>query len=159
MTPIERRILINQYRILEALNPDDREHALHREILESGFVGQYGHVIREVEELSQEDCRLVSNSLSLYRALQHARKRLGDGVATEHEVCFPGFDGNGETDFMAYARFLQTQRLFTDVTNENGFNGWDCEVPRYKRMLAAWETVDRKHEMTAEEVRRVLDAR
>ena len=34
----------------------------------------------------------------------------------------------------------------------------DCQVPRYRQMLAAWVTVSSKHEMTEDDVRRVLDA-
>jgi len=65
LSPSERLILANQYRILEALHPrkmSSREadhYAAMRQIVESGDASRYGELVADMQELSATAERAV----------------------------------------------------------------------------------------------------
>jgi uncharacterized protein YfbU (UPF0304 family) len=100
----ERLSLINQFRMLEVLVPDGgRASAI--QILENGFTAEYGQVGHMLSEpLSEDDCRLVQDTLIMYDALQ--RRHSTDKTKVPNDLAFPGFDGNNEAGLLAYLRFM-----------------------------------------------------
>lgn len=105
LTPVERLILANQYRILSALNEEDARHYDYPSrilILESGFEDHYREVFGGIAEpLSAEVCADVANILNLFDAIYEST----NGQPPE-PLRFEGFDHNTQHEALAYAEFL-----------------------------------------------------
>jgi uncharacterized protein YfbU (UPF0304 family) len=173
LTRNERLILANQYTILEKLHPADAAvYAWQREIVEMGYVTHYDELNMSMdEEMPEAASRHVLDVLSLYRDLTFSNKELpADKKFKDEEITFPGFDGNEESQALAYAQFyVNHENRFQELT-DNGKR----EIPNshwatretYERMLAvhrkirATKTNVARHEnLTREEIEQVLEAR
>jgi uncharacterized protein len=110
LTTVERLTLLNQYRILEKVDPPNA--SVYRqacEILESGYTLEYGIELLtgiDPDEMSEDECREVRDILDLYRALKKALQNLPAGTLTAKDAEFPGFDGNEESKQYAYTKFV-----------------------------------------------------
>lgn len=71
ITDVEKIILLNQYRILSKLYPEDRDICeTNIEILESGYTSQYEELFYiDTEEMLEEQCTEVLDILDMYRLL------------------------------------------------------------------------------------------
>ena len=147
MTLTERRILANQFRILALLTKGDSasdDHAAKAEALERGYEAHFDDewFTNDEEVLSKEQCQEVTATLSMFEDLLLSFGRLADktGIPAE-KVNFPGYDGNDETKYMAYARyFCETYdggRRFQNLRSSDGFafNSHRSSVPLYRAML------------------------
>ena len=162
ITRVERKILANQYTVLEKLDPDRaEEYAELREVLENGFVGEYEGVLQgvydESDTMSAEECRYVGDVLQMYDMMQTAFRNGQTGGVDPRRLKFPGFDGNNETKFMAYARHMRKHGrwAFLDLVSED-FNSHSPTEGRYQKMLAAWNASGDKHQLTADDIVRIL---
>jgi uncharacterized protein len=162
LTLKERLLLANQYLILEKLYPNEADrYAQFRKALQNGYVQAYGELTQwfSEDELSTEECRKVMDILDMYRVMRAAHARLSDRAAiTEHDVTFPGFDGNNESKHFSYAKYL-----IEDCGRWEEFKGCDLNthsemMPVYDRMLAAWNQSKDQVELTREDVLRILNA-
>ena len=70
----QRLILINQYKILEKLYPEEAEtYSQHREILEEGYTLHYNDLIQVIsEDIPENLLREVLDILDMYRGLYFA---------------------------------------------------------------------------------------
>ena len=145
LTRSERWILSNQYRLLEALHPEDADHYRKvREALESGdttLIASYSAFIRQTHPpLSEDDRSLVAATLSLYRALQTSYTALEDPTGVEAEALqLPGFAAETEGGFGEHARFLiESETQFAELDRKDDLVSPGPALPGYRRMLAAW---------------------
>ena len=166
LTRQERLILSLQYRILERLSEGEDEADYYRrcrDAVECGYEFEYSGIAQFVYEktLSEAECGLVWDVLIMFDALQNAHRTLANGAGvSEQQVSFPGFDGNTETAFMAYARFiLEDKTRFASLKRPTDVNSHSPEIEVYQRMLRAWEASAKKYELTAVEVKRIMTAR
>ena len=167
LTRTERWILVNQYRILEALYPKEaRDFARDRYALEHGFEGEYPDIIPNIydesEGLSAEECSEVIQIMDMHRALKRSYEALKDKTGIkEYGIKFQGFDGNNETAQMAYARHFCSGDggKFTELDRGDDFNSHGPELDVYRRMMKVWRRFDRSHELTREQIIEILDAR
>ncbi|WP_079222600.1 YfbU family protein [Stenotrophomonas maltophilia] len=162
----DRVLLINQYRILSHL--DESEAGRYQElieILENGYTIFYSMIDSWVDdEMGLEDGRFVLNVLDLYRAMEDLKRRSKDSRILDHGFSyFRGFDGNGETQYMAFCRFLvevqgkfQEQRSYL-LKNDN-FNSHLPMRDKYMRMLAAAKRIPSIWEMSVDEALTILNA-
>lgn len=165
LTRAQRWTLSNQYRILEALYPDEAEDLRHtREALESGYELAYPPVNISEDGVTEEECREVVDILDMHRALHFSYGRLEDkkGIK-EGDVRFRGFDGNNETKYLSYARYFcgldGGGERFKELDRGDGFNSHMPVVDMYRRMLAVWMgQLDRRHDLTKAEIQLVLAA-
>lgn len=132
-TPVERMILINQFRILERLYPDDG-YEVKRKILENGYTLNYKWLmLMDEEEMPEEDCRFVFDVLDMFRAIHNS-----DG-----NIPFKGFDGNYEPDFYGYASFLiMDEKKYQELVNYSDYPDVNSHTPmadKYRRMLTIWK--------------------
>lgn len=165
LSRVERWILSNQYRILEALYPEEADHLAHaREALEQGFEGRYEDLASHIDEsvLSPQECREVVDILAMYDALQRSRTALGEQTKIkEEEVRFAGFDGNNETAQMVYARHFCGGPLgrFQGLDTAKDFNSHFPSLDSYRAMLRVWKDQCKgSYQMTEAQIRQVLDA-
>jgi uncharacterized protein len=167
ISKLERRMLINQYRILAALYP--KEAAYHQrsaEILERGYYELWADeaVGWLSEPLSREEMIYVSNVFDMFDWLQISFDELPDVERAEidpRELIFGGFDGNNESDLMGYARFLREKlERYTNVRIHETLNlNSHCPTgDRYARMLKVLPKRDGLRRLSAAEIKAVLRA-
>jgi uncharacterized protein YfbU (UPF0304 family) len=158
----ERLSLSVQYRILAKLDP---EHGYDRlaTILERGYTRDYDEVMESVrEEVSEEDCKFVYDTLCLYNDLQFSYDQLSEqeqaGIGS---VAFPGFDMNDDHEgiLLGYARFLKSPMMFASLrTASTEFNSHMPMADRYRTMLGKWNSMGtpRPRVFTAEQMKALL---
>ena len=162
----DRVTLINQYRILAALNADEKSHYMELiEVLESGYKIFYSMIDQWVaDEMPEEECQFVLQILNLYRVIEDKKRVSQDSRLLSHNFSFfRGFDGNQETEHMAFARFLiETQGKFQEqeqylLKNDN-LNSHLPMKEKYRAMLAAAGGAAKSGGLSVEDVIAILDA-
>jgi hypothetical protein len=149
LTKSERLILFNQYQILEKLDPENaKDYANAAEIVSSGYTRLYGQELAKMldTETPPETCEEVTEILDMYRALN----------TVKHEV-FPGFDGNNESEHYSYARFMIEDLGRWNEFKKDDLNSHMGMLYKYRLMLAAWKASPKKHELTPEDCKRILE--
>lgn len=143
MTKIERLQLINQFKILNLLQPNTgyEEKIL---ILEGGFINHYDELTTLIQdEISDDVSQFVINVLNMYRDLHFTSAKINDEKLIEL-VKFEGFDGESEFDYWSYADFfLLKLNRFQELTRENQFADIDSHYPlidRYERQLEIYSS-------------------
>jgi uncharacterized protein YfbU (UPF0304 family) len=159
---VERKILANQYTILEKLDPDHAEgYAELREILEHGFEADYEDVLQDAYDkphtMSVEECGYVGDVLQMYDMMQTGYKNGQTQGVDPERLSFPGFDGNNEGKFMAYAQHMRKHDKWTflDLASTD-FNSHFPTAVKYAGMLREWNASKDKHKLTAADIVRIL---
>lgn len=132
----QRLVLLNQYSILEKLDPqNEQSYQRNQEILSNGFENEYHHFMDQMSEpLSITISEEVINILDMFWEMQ---KIVGKSAK------FYGFDGNYERDHYGYMLFVLKDR-FTDlqfVMSNGDKNSHYPHLDRYRKMLIAWNAV------------------
>jgi uncharacterized protein YfbU (UPF0304 family) len=162
----DRLVLINQYKILAALDKDDRSHYDELiQILENGYTIFYSMLDQWMsDDMPPEACRFVLDTLDLYRALDDVKRSTKDKRIENHSYSiFRGFDGNNETEYMGFCRFLiETQGKFSEqksylLKNDN-MNSHMPMAPKYRRMLSTWNEIEEKWSLTADQAIQIMEA-
>lgn len=134
LTKIERLLLINQYRILGMLNPEDKQECADKiEALDSGFENECNQITASLSAWLDEDgCNLVLRTMTMFRELHSV-----PGGAEKYP--FYGFDGNNEFEHMAYARYLVDKGAFDkNICANPDMNSHGPSIEKYSRMLNKW---------------------
>jgi uncharacterized protein len=170
MDKYQRLVLANQYRILERLaniaNDETSATSYDRsaEALEDGYQSAIDNLFDRIfDGLPREECSFVVTSMAMFDALQRsfdaltAEKREG---IEEYRINGFGFDGNNETEYMAYARFIvEKEQRFTQLRNDDNFNSHFPNVDRYRPMLHAWEhRFERSYALSRDAIEAILNA-
>jgi uncharacterized protein len=143
-TTKERIILVNQYRILAALYPDEKEsYERKEEILRRGYIAHYNGLEEWWgEEVSESRSEIVTNVLLLYDDFQQAPEEDKAGIPPFF-LRFEGFSGNEESDLYGYLLFFLDRYFGAKYTNlrEPGqdMNSHIPMLPVYNRMLAVYD--------------------
>lgn len=166
LTKKDRVLLINQYKILAILNKDEEGHYFELiEVLERGY-GIFYSLIDEwiLEDMPEDEGRFVLNILDLYRAIEDVKRSTKDERLLKHNYSFfRGFDGNNETSYMGFCRFvIDTQGKFQEqkpykLRNDN-LNSHMPMIDKYQRMLDVAAGLPSTRKMSPEQVLTVLDA-
>lgn len=156
LTAVDRQQLALLHRILARVLPEDenesdgdRAYQLERaQVLESGFVQQYGQEFAGIEpELSAQDCEFVIKVLEMFRRITFSVQKLErEGVAIPedltHQLSFRGFDLNDsrESKLRDYALYLVNEDRWSELLptfsddNDRGNSHMPCAA-MYARML------------------------
>ncbi|MCO7626435.1 YfbU family protein [Pseudomonas fluorescens] len=161
----DRILLINQYKILAALNIEERDRYLELiEILENGYSVFYSEIDYWVsEEMPSSEGKFVLEILDLYRAIEDLKRSTKEEKITNHRNSyFRGFDGNNETEYMSFCRFLvETQGKFQEQKNylikNDNMNSHMPMIPMYKRMLEKKSELGISFSMTIEQALQILE--
>lgn len=164
----DRLLLINQYKILAALEKSEASYYLELvEILERGYAIFYSMVDEWVsDDMPEEKGKFVLNLLGLYREIEDVKRSTKDERILQHNYAiFAGFDGNEEAEYLVFCRFLierqgkfQEQKQYVDINT--GMNSHMPMVQKYKRMLTARAELGdlRSYRLTVDQVLGILDA-
>lgn len=165
LTKKERLAFIYHLKILEALYPDEAtDFAQERTALEKGFVLHYGWIFESLDdELSEAECKEVLDILDMYRAITFGLQKLdaGDALRGHNLAKFSGFDGNNETQLMAYVRYFIVDLDRYDELKDGklpSFNSHQEMLPTYQTMLQRWKNFENRFELSREQIAAVLGA-
>lgn len=167
LTKFERLSLVNQYRILAKLDPDEAaSYERLVDIFEWGYASEYHCAFESFsEEMTQEEAQETMDTLEMYTCLQRAQGELAPAEVKgieDDEFLFPGWDGNntGGSRKMGFASLLQKQGRWTTVATRGPgtFNSHVPDFGQYDRMLQVWRQAANRFELTGDEVRRILAA-
>lgn len=162
----DRVLLINQYKILAALDKGDESRYLELiDILEHGYSIFYSLVDEWVsKDMPEEEGRFVLNVLDLYRSIEDVKRSTRDTRLLEHHFAvFPGFDGNNESEYLGFCRFLiEKQGKFQEqeqyLAKNDGMNSHMPMIEKYRRMLAAAGDAFAVRHFSPDRVLAILDA-
>lgn len=183
LTPKERlflyhqfEILRNQYEIMEAVGITGKEgsptpsYSVNNctekmEMLGMGYEYFYPEMIGGFSEtVSEEKSRLVMDILAIYRDIEaFKRQNTDDEIENHHLNFFRGFDGNNETEYMQFTRFIiSTLGKFTEqedyIKQNDNFNSHAPYVQTYQSMIFKWNDLG-KDLSTRENILAILNAR
>lgn len=164
LTKTERSTLILLYRILEKLEPKEKKFFTNAVgMLENGYLDMWeseyaGHLS---DPLSRENVEYVYNVLDMYRWLQDSYKALSPADKKKVDapkIIFGGFDGNNETELMAFARFLMEKMdRWSDLNVVAGLNTHHQTKHMYSAMLQKLpERNARALHLSAEEINNIF---
>lgn len=162
----DRLLLINQYKILAALDKGEESRYLELiDILENGYSIFYSLVDEWIsEDMSEDEGRFVLDVLDLYRAVEDVKRSTRDTKLLEHPFAvFPGFDGNNESKYLGFCRFLiEKQGKFQEqeqyLAKNDGMNSHMPMIDKYRRMLSAAGSTVSVRRLSPEKVLAILDA-
>jgi uncharacterized protein len=144
LTPVERLQLVNQFRILEQLYPDEAAHYSElRDIITEGYTIQYGEVFGLIfDEMPWEECDYVYDVLDMHRVLIRSFEALKDKEGlTEEDVKFQGFDGNNESKRLAFAEHLKKEGKWTETLGGYLNSHSISTMTRYPKMLTNFQPI------------------
>lgn len=164
LSDVERRVLVNQYKILSALYPHEADHYDHlSRILVEGYHERWTEAIVGglKKPLSNEDTDFVFDVLVMYDWMQksyYSIPKRDRQYINEKRLRFPGFDSESESRLVDYARFL-IQRLerFTFLNAAVSAAGKGPTRAAYARMLAVLPAREDRA-LTLDEIATLLDA-
>ena len=164
LTPLERWMVSNQLRILEALYPEEAEdHAVQREAIERGYEFAY-NIYLDYDVMTEAEGQEVWDTLDMFRAIDYSITHLNtDEFETHLRRKFIGYDGNNESKFMAFASYtVERLKRWTDLPLEKYYN-FNSHCPMrctYKKMLIEWKNIppEERFRMNQGQVKKVLDS-
>ena len=162
----ERLILINQYRILEALYPDEADYYRERRVaFERGYSHDYGEAFDILyEEMSVEECDEVIDILNMYRVITFSLSGIDNANLRESDrLKFIGFDGNEESSQFGYAQWYINERgRFEELKygKEQAYlNSHHPTLALYRAMLEEWKKSANKLKLTEADLSRLANVR
>ena len=161
LSKLERLLLINQYEILSLLQEKHApEHRLMIKKLERGYTQRLFIEQYVSDDLPDGIDRFVFEVLEMFRAMTFGFRSLSDKQGIdEKELEFPGFDGNYETEYMSYTQYLlDDECLYAELHRKGGYNSHHPTLDKFGRMLDAWKMSAALRELTAADIKRILDA-
>ena len=166
ITRKDRILLINQYRILAALYPDEADHYnMLIQILENGYELFYSMIDEWIcDDMPSEDGKFVLDILVLYRAIEDFKRAHPDSEMKNYTYSyFRGFDGNDETMYMAFARFLiNEQGKFAEqqqyLSKNDSMNSHVPMIWKYRKMINKWEELGKSYQLSEENVKQIIKA-
>jgi uncharacterized protein YfbU (UPF0304 family) len=167
LTKLERISLINQYKIMEALYPDEATQlSVQREVLERGYEMLYAWGFDMISDgegaMSVDESKEVWDTMDMFDAIERSKPKNFD-TSPYLRTKFGGYDGNNESKFMAFARFtVERLERFEYLPMERA-GSWNSHMPvrdTYNRMLEKWKNLPsiQRFSMSVEQLKSVLDA-
>ena len=159
----ERLNFINQFLILEKLDPENSEkYEQYREILQNGYTEQYSCIFEYIQDgMTEEECTEVFDILCMYETMIYSCKKNNLDISKE-EIQFQGFDQNNEHRQLSYAGYCA--KYFGRVKKEpelvkSIYDSHSRMLAIYKRMLNVYRQFSGKNSLNADQIRQILDAR
>lgn len=167
LTPYQRINLFNQYTILQKLaliqgdEYDAEDYELKAKIVSNGYAHEYYMIADCIsEEFSEEEAKLVWDTLEMYSAIYFSYDRIQNPQLTSEQILFAGFDGNYETNHMFYCRFvLFEMKRYGEISGDgrNDFNSHCEKCSKYRSMLCKWEEMGKPYQMSEEQIRELIE--
>jgi uncharacterized protein YfbU (UPF0304 family) len=162
LTKVERLLLVNQFRLLQAANKDDDHLSRHyrrlEEIFERGYVRLYSEAFSDLsDEVLPEISEEVLSILDMHRAMLWSLGEKPDPQYLE-KVKFQGFDANNEGEHLGFAKFFQQHPDRPKYEELRIVNSHHSTLPRYRKMLTEWQRMGREPRLTRTQIDSILEA-
>jgi len=167
LTRLERWVISNQLKMLEALYPDDVEfYAQKRKAIECGYEMHYSwaceHIYKDDSIMSIDECKEVLEILEMFDSITNSYSSIKDKSGIDKkDVKFPGFDGNSEGKYMSYARYFCSLDggRFVSITKDTDLNSHFPTLTIYRRMLNEWNKSKNKFNLSKSEIIDIIKSR
>lgn len=148
LSKLERITLINQYEILNHINPSST-YEQHIEALKSGFTHFYADIVDSLSnEVSDEVQKFTIDVLNMYRAMHNFSLNAKDEKLLA-SVVFEGFDSTTEFEYWDLSNFLLCKlNRFKEIKDNKGdddFNTHGSSIYAYERQLNIWKNLGQPH--------------
>ena len=164
LSKAEKLILINQYRILSALNPDGAGNYNNRiKALEKGYKIHFDEMMNRIEdELTEEECQEIIDILEMYTSLRDSFKNLKDKKGLDKkELIFEGFDLEKEEKQLHYLEYLlYNLNRYKEFQLRSKYPNHDSEQPmleKYRAMLKVWNILPDKKVLSKDEMNSIFN--
>lgn len=166
-TNLEKVMLVNQYEILKRVDPENCEHYDELvEIIRSGYSVFYSMIDDWFgTDMPSEEGEFVLDILDFYTGVElYKKKNPNDQEVISHPNSqFRGFDGNHESKYLGFVRFLlEKQHKFSEISAlrniHDNYNSHRPFVQTYKSIIAAWKTNGGNFPQTQDEILIPLNA-
>ena len=119
LTKVERALLLNQYRILEIIHPQEANHYIKcQEILEYGYQLFYDQVVDVWDGLSSEDILYIFDVLDVFRLVKLSFEGLPDKSGIDVEALkFKRFDKYNEAQLGVFLHYLTKIGRYPEQAN------------------------------------------
>lgn len=165
LSKYERLVLYNQYTIMEKLFPEDMEiYSFNKKVIEEGYAENYCELTEFLsDELDPTVSKEIWDILQMHRSLNVSYRNLPDkGELKEEDIKFRGFDGNNETRYMIYARFVfkDFDRYHELQESNSSYNSHWPMLEKYRRMLRVWESITERYNnnLDLEQIKSIINA-
>ena len=167
LTDAERLILSNQYRIMARVDASEREYweQLSEQLRDGHAYFYESHLKMTMRpNLEEADTIFVLRILGIYSDMADSYQALEEkGDIKEHDVRFPGFDGNDsyEAVLLQFTEALRKDRRFSDTIPEGrDLNSHFSAVREYRRIVATWEQMgEPRYPLSKDQLEQLLVAR
>jgi uncharacterized protein YfbU (UPF0304 family) len=107
-----------------------------------GYQREYsaGFQYVDQDEMSPSDGKYVIDVLDMYADLQFSANEIGEKQLSK-QMLFPGFDGNHQGQYMAFAQYLRSNRRFAHVVCSSEDVNSHGMGPDYRAMLTRYRLV------------------
>lgn len=168
MDKFQKIILINQYKILSHLEPENKEgYERYIEALAGGYSLNTEWELEWIsEDRSKDECLFVLSVLSMFDAIKYSIEHGSlDSLKSDRGAKFQGFDGNDpdESWCIGYVRYLlESEQKFVSLLSElkQGFNSHLRMTDKYKRMLERFDQCNLNrtsdHWLSEEQIRHII---
>ncbi len=165
LSKMERLNLSFQLKILEKLYPEEASYyAEHRKAIEEGYSLHYDWLLETIhDEMSIEECKEVLDILDMYRAITYSLEKIEDkSNLNETYLKFSGFDGNHESEQLAYTRyFIYDLDRYKELTYGNDLPDLNSHCPmlgKYRKMLVEWKKCENQLNLSKESINQIINA-
>lgn len=162
LTPVERTILLNQYRILAILVPSESEHYGR---LADTLVHQYERLYRDAIPVYTDDphdvdaCDHVDQILQMFRTIDAALRQIPSvDPDVRSRLTFDGYDRHDEWE-CGYVEFQVQDRARWSELRGRELNSHSPRRRSYDRMYEAWRASVDPISLTLEDLLRISEAR
>lgn len=167
LTDAERLILSNQYRIMSLLDKNEEDCWKQlSEQLRNGHAFLYdSHLQMTMRPVLEEgDADFVIKVLGIYSDLSASYAELEEkGDLKEHDVRFPGFDGNDSYEgvLLQFTEALRRDGRYRETLPAGrDLNSHFTTVRGYRRVIATWEQMgEPRYPLSKEHLQELLIAR
>lgn len=159
----ERLALINQYKILVKLYPEEADYYEKQvSIFQNGYCLHYESDIRNIDKngVSSEESIEVLEVLSLYRVIYDSYQNITDkeGI-NKNDINFRGFDALSEVNQYNYLNFrAEEENLFKELNLKNRDLDTHCPMLKtYRLMLKEWIKLGKGLILSKEKLLKILN--
>jgi len=162
LTQTERLILLNQYRILEAVCPDNANaYKRAQSIVEAGYEAHYEDLYEGINlpPVTAEVSGEVLDILDLHRWLKESYDDLADKSGIDlYRIEFKGFDGNNEGEQLAYTRFFCApgEAKYEMLPKGDNYNSHSQTLDWYRTKLRRWQAIGKPTTLTKEQILAII---
>ena len=160
LSETERLILSNQYEILAHLTKQQSYSRLAAN-LRDGHRWIYEQPLQLSKDLPHQAADHVLTILEIYSALHSSYRVLTDKAGIdEHQLNFPGFDGNNESELLHFAQALSENGNYSDTIGKTALNSHQPTTAAYTRMIKEWRNLgEPDYPYSSDQITRILAAR